>query len=341
MDKYGVLVADDSAVMRKKICEIINENESLYVIGRARNGLDMVQKAIQLKPDLIIVDVEMPELNGIDAMQHIMRHTPTPTIIISNSNQYEQLALQSGAASFITKAELLSDNKDNRSDIQQQFIEVIQVMPTHIEMVLDPIEEEQQIHEEQCIDKRLLIIGSSTGGPSALQKILSDIPKKFPVPIIIIQHIPVGFTEALAKRFNNICALIVKEAEQDEPLKKGTVYIAPAGSHTIIKRIENQYIFSLNETIEQPYLYKPSIDATLLSVGAIAKEHLQAVILTGMGNDGLEGCRFVKKNGGRILAESEETCVVYGMPKVVIEAQLAEKSVPIYQMASSILENYN
>jgi two-component system, chemotaxis family, protein-glutamate methylesterase/glutaminase len=339
MKKYSVLVADDSAVMRKKICELVEQHEQLYIVARARNGIDLVEKANNLRPDILIVDVEMPEMNGLEAIQLLMKTLPTPSIVISNNTKHEEAAYLNGAIHFISKRELFEQSNEAQN-LFLQLVFSIAESPIEYHGEIDDYIEEVIEDIDYVFDKRILVIGSSTGGPSALQKILSNIPVGFPVPILIIQHIPVGFTKALATRFNNICSLNVKEAEHEETLKKGNVYIAPAGNHAIVQVVNNHYEFNLEYPIEQEYLYKPAIDATLMSLGSLAKDQLQVVILTGMGNDGLAGCKHITKFGGKVFAEAEETCVVFGMPKVVIEAKLAEKVVPIYEMANEINRVY-
>lgn len=194
------------------------------------------------------------------------------------------------------------------------------------------------IKKEKKQNLDIIIIGSSTGGPAALQNIITKFPSDFPVPILLIQHMPVGFTKPLAERFRHLCNLKVKEAEDKEVLEAGTIYIAPAGIQTLLKKNEaGHYVVSQKNITHVETLYKPSIDVTLLSISNEAKDRLLTVILTGMGDDGLRGCKETKKYGGTVFAQSEETCVVYGMPKVVFNAGLVDKQLPLANIFDEIM----
>ena len=338
--KYEVLIVDDSAVMRKKLTAVLSKCDYFEVVGFARNGLDMLEKCKRLNPKVVVMDVEMPILNGIEGMQQLREIMHIPIVIISQNDGHRKNSLSHGADSFFLKEELF--------DLAQEeavFDSILTSIRTNQEMYLQEeiVEPELQIEEamdDAIFDPRLLIIGSSTGGPSALQQIVTDLKVDIEMPIVIVQHIPVGFTKALASRFNAITHLIVKEAEEGEQLVKGTIYIAPAGLNVRINQNHNHYNFSLYEEVEQIHLYKPSIDSLLKSVAPFAKEDLHTFILTGMGNDGLAGCKEVKLHGGKVYAQTEETCVVYGMPKVVTEAQLIEESISLENMAEKMNSLY-
>lgn len=182
----------------------------------------------------------------------------------------------------------------------------------------------------------LIVIGCSTGGPAALQSILPHLPASLNVPVIVIQHMPVGFTKSLAERFNSVCSVPVKEAEDGEVLHSGTVYIAPAGFQTLLKRQGTDVHIQLTTSTTLETRFHPSVDVTLFSVSTLYREHLLTVILTGMGNDGTLGCKDVKRYGGTVLIQSEDTCVVNGMPKSVFEAGFADRQVPLDSIAESI-----
>ena len=343
MEKYGVLVVDDSAFMRKTICSIIDACPYLYVIGRARNGLDAIEKVERLKPAIVTLDIEMPELDGLETLKRLMNEMPIPVVMLSNGADSTIQAIELGAVDFVMKHDLVKEN--NTSQIEDFCNRLIAAVTANIHKLInsetgrklaDIRDIELQVKKDR--NKELLIIGSSTGGPAALQKILTRFPITMDIPILVIQHMPPGFTKALAERFDSICSLRVKEVEHNETLKAGTIYIAPAGIQTTLnKSDEGTYIVRQKMTTFIETLYKPSIDVTLLSIATESKADLLTVILTGMGDDGLRGCTAVKQHGGTVLAESEETCVIYGMPKVVFDAGLVDKQLPLPHIFDEII----
>lgn len=327
MNKYGVLVVDDSAVMRKKISQVVEATDELEVIGKARNGIDALEKIAYLHPDLVVLDTEMPVMDGLSALQQQMQQAPLPIVVLGDATDAEQ-ALKLGAVQFFDKNLFFENTTVNLVD----FIQQRDVVPAP-EVVDIPLKKKVSI----TVSERILVIGSSTGGPAALQTILKAFPEDIHVPVLIIQHMPVGFTKSLATRFNDLCPFSVKEAEHDELLEAGTVYIAPAGIQTLLTQTrQGQYRIQLTSTINYNTLYKPSVDVTLLSLAPKSRENTLAVILTGMGDDGLKGCKAVKAYGGTVFAEAEESCVVYGMPKVVVNAGLADRQLPLDHIAKAI-----
>lgn len=331
MKEYKVLIVDDSAVKRKALSSIIESSSKFYVIGKARNGRDALEKMERLKPDIVLLDTDMPELDGLNLMKNLKLSNFIPIIMLAEDLEDKEEALELGVDDFILKSSVLEGN--------DQFLQSFFEMMENTILIKHPILMEKEITTQPTIEnnvvandmnRKILVIGSSTGGPAALQKILVKIPKTVSVPIVIVQHMPPGFTKSLAERFNSVCEIEVKEAEHQEILKQGTVYIAPAGIQTLVRiNKEGQYYFIQRSETDYQTLYKPSIDVMLLSVAEIVKDQLLTVILTGMGDDGLRGCKAVKANGGFILAQSEESCVVYGMPKVVSQAGLVDKELPI------------
>jgi len=343
--RIGVLIVDDSAYMRKLVSAIIEDSPELYVIGKARNGIDALEKIKKLKPDVVTLDIEMPEMDGLETLEHIMIDCPLPVVMLTNGIDSTLEAFERGAVDFVLKENLLHEgHQDIIRDFHSRVLSAAKAkLPKRkrTEMIIPTVDvKEQQVSKIVNYAKELLIIGSSTGGPSALQTILTQFPKNFNLPILVIQHMPPGFTKPLAERFDKLCELTVKEAEHNEVMEAGTVYIAPAGLQTTVqKNDQNEYKIRLKITATVETLYKPSVDVSLLSIAATCKEKLLAVILTGMGDDGLRGCKAVKATGGMVLGESEESCVVYGMPKVVFEAGLVDKQATIDQMYEEIM-NY-
>lgn len=342
MEKYGVLVVDDSAYMRKIIGSIIEACPNLYVIAKARNGIDAIEKVKRLKPAIVTLDIEMPELDGLSTLKFLMAETPVPVVMLSNGEDSILEAIELGAVDFIIKSSLIKENNNSEIKDFHKRLNVaakanfLQPIKSEIENV-PPVKEKKKVITRKH-SKEIILIGSSTGGPAALQKIITEFPSSTPVPIMVIQHMPPGFTKPLAERFDKFCELKVKEAEHNEILEAGTIYIAPAGIQTTLrKNDEGQFIVRQKISSHVETLYKPSVDVTLLSVSQVVKEKVIVVILTGMGDDGLRGCTAIKKNGGTVIVESEETCVVYGMPKVVFEAGLVDKKLPLSQIFHEIM----
>jgi len=357
MKQYGVLVVDDSSFMRKCISMIIEKDPQLFIIGIARNGIDAIEKVHRLKPDIVTMDVEMPEMDGMTALKEIMKVCPVPVVMLSNRTDRDPetafQALESGAADFFLKSALLEEKV--KPEAIKDFLDRLKAIAVKAQK---PVLEEQKnaaaknVSEilEQLLNKPegwierrtgladLLIIGCSTGGPSALQCILPRFPEDTQVPIVVLQHMPPGFTKPLAERFDSICKLRVKEAEDGDILEAGNIYIAPAGYQTLIdKKTDGSVGLRIEDCPLIDTIYKPSIDVTLDSAAPVYKERLLSVILTGMGNDGLTGCESVKKYNGKIIVEAEESCIVYGMPRVVYEAGLADVQVPLSDIFHEIM----
>ncbi|MER2105760.1 MAG: chemotaxis-specific protein-glutamate methyltransferase CheB [Solibacillus sp.] len=341
MEKYGVLIVDDSALMRKTISAMIEASPQFYIIGKARNGRDAIEKIKRLKPTIVTMDIDLPELGGIDALKIIMQDCPVSVVILSNEANSSLEAIECGAVDFVLKNQLIqSEEPSVLEDFHRRLFTAVNAkLPKQITEQPKKSVAVKQIKQPPIKgNKELLIIGSSTGGPSALQTIMMRLPQTLHVPVLIIQHMPPGFTKPLASRFDALGPLTVKEAEHNEILQAGTIYIAPAGIQTMLKKSEEgHYVVKQKITTSVETLYKPSIDVTLLALDEASSRTLLMVVLTGMGDDGLKGCRKVKRFGATILAESEETCVVYGMPKVVAEAGLVDKQLPLPQIFDEIM----
>lgn len=347
MKQYGVLVVDDSSFMRRCISLIIERDPQFFIIGIARNGIDAVEKIQRLKPDIVTMDVEMPEMNGISALKEIMKSCPVPVVMLSNQTETDtKIALEAlslGAVDFFLKSSLVGEEAEDNLIIE--FINRIKAIASSGKVQTSETNIELEKAKELKVDKSifshkrdLLIIGCSTGGPSALQSLLPRFPKELPVPIIVIQHMPPGFTGPLAERFDTICNLHVKEVKNGDLLEIGNIYIAPAGFQTSLQESkDNKLIFKVEDVSPIETLYKPSINVTLNSAAPIFKNKLLTVILTGMGSDGLIGCRNVRENHGCIIVEAEESCIVYGMPKVVFEAGLSDIQVPLPRIFEQIM----
>ncbi|MFC4767209.1 protein-glutamate methylesterase/protein-glutamine glutaminase [Effusibacillus consociatus] len=345
MKQYGVLVVDDSAFMRRTIIKILEGDLQFFTVGVARDGQEAVEKAQRLQPDVVTMDVEMPKLNGLQALEQIQKVSPVPVVMLSSftdkGTQATLDALELGAVDFFLKSALIKDPLD--PEIVKDFlIRVKAAAGAKIPKANHTIGRTEYLHVQKQKESQvdLVIIGSSTGGPSALQAVLPRFSPDFPVPILVLQHMPPGFTKPLADRFNNICNLKVKEAEDGDVLEPGTIYIAPSGFQTLIEEQRNgSKRLKIQTESPIPTLYNPSVDVTLLSAAPIFGDRLLSVILTGMGVDGLEGCKKVKEYQGRVIVEAEESCIVYGMPKAVFEAGYADRQSVLSSMYPLIMSH--
>ncbi len=342
-----VLIVDDSAFMRNTLSSMIVSDPEIEVVGFARDGIEAVEKVVSLKPDLVTLDVEMPRMDGIEALKQIMDKNPLPVLMVSSlTTEGANLtldALDIGAVDYIPKN--LSDLSINIVKIKEILIEKIknigskglsQGFNNKLSGPLKMPEKTNYIAQRKI---NVVAIGSSTGGPRALQKILTCLPEDFPVPIIIAQHMPPAFTGPFAERLNQLSALKVKEAEEGDLVKKGTIYIAPGRGHMSIERKKiTESVLRISEERGE-YIYRPSVDVLMLSAVESFSGHVLGVILTGLGNDGSKGMKEIKNKGGRTIAESEQTCVVYGMPKSVVESGAADQILPIDEIAGYIINS--
>ncbi len=356
--KINVLIVDDSAFMRRVITTMLETDETIKVIAFARNGEDALNKIQRYKPDVVTMDVEMPELDGLGALRKIMCDHPVPVVMLSSLTtagaRQTIEALELGAVDFVAKPA-------NRYELPKLAEDLIQKVKTaakvpvkkvcklttpRLEKEIRPISKPQETIPltPATISKRqvstnleLVAVGTSTGGPTALQVLLKKFPKDFPCGIVVVQHMPKGFTGPLAKRLNDICEIEVKEAEEGDEVIPGRVLIAPAGYQTIFKKINGRLHVSLSELSPIKTLFKPSVDVMLLSAVEQLGAKVLGVIMTGMGNDGLRGLQSLKEKNGTILAQNEETCIVYGMPKAAVEAGIVDSIVPLENMAQAIM----
>lgn len=341
-----VLIVDDSAFMRNTLSSMISSDPDIEVIGIARDGVEAIEKVASLKPDIVTLDVEMPRMNGLEALKEIMDKYPVPVLMVSSLTNEGALvtleALDLGAVDFIPKN--LSDLSINIVKIRDTLINKIKIfskirLPRR-RAALSPKPISMPEKTQQYTSSRrvaIVAIGSSTGGPKALQTIISCIPKNYPVPIVIAQHMPAAFTGPFAERLNQLSDIHVKEAENGETITRGVIYIAPGGGHMglVRKKITETSISILGDNGK--YIYKPSVDFLMQSTVESFSGNVLGVILTGLGNDGEEGMRQIKNKGGRTIAESEETCIVYGMPRSVINAGIADKIVPLNEIAGELI----
>lgn len=301
-----LLIVEDSAFMRRIISDIVEQIDGVEVIGIARNGLEALEKIPKLKPDLITLDIEMPKLNGIETLRRIKESYNIPVIMLSSLTGTDVTieALQIGAYDFIEKP---IDLNSNISDFKQEFdIKLKSLFGSEngkrIRNLSNP-------GHKECSGIKAVVIGASTGGPKALVSLISRLPEKVKTPIFIVQHMPKGFTASLANRMNNESKVKVVEAEDRMQIENNTVYLAPGDFHMILDK--NRIIINSNEKVHG---VRPAVDNLFNTAAPIYKENLLGIMLTGMGKDGTDGMSTIKEFGGYNIAQSEETCVVYGMP---------------------------
>ena len=349
-----LLIVDDSAFMRNALSTMLSSDPEIKIVGTARDGLEAIEKIESLKPDIVTLDVEMPRMDGIAALRHIMETNPLPVIMVSSITtegaKVTLDALDLGAVDFIPKN--LSELSINIVKIKEILIDKIkhigrrglvkkQVRPSGRAAAPRAIEVPAHMPLRTTGDRRvgILSIGTSTGGPKALQEIIPMLPKDFPAPIVVAQHMPPNFTGPFAERLNQLSHIEVREAKEGEPLKPGVALIAPGWGHMRVKRVRGiETVVSISDNKEE-FIYRPSVDALMGSVAECFPGRALGVILTGMGNDGLKGMISLKKTGGRIFAQNEETCVVYGMPKAVVDAGIADKVLALEEMAGEIINS--
>ncbi len=341
-----VLIADDSAVMRAALSRIVESSPAMMVCGTARDGLDVLEKIRQLQPDVVTLDVEMPVLNGFDALKRIMKECPLPVVMVSCLTQHgAELTLEAlavGAFDYLSKAN--SGNQLEAQRIRHELIEKIEaaahssllIRPHSPPPLLPQSSPRAEVVEDSEVTPEIIALGTSTGGPKALQDILPQLPADLPLPMIVVQHMPAGFTAPFAKRLNSLSKVKVREAEDGEVPEPGVVYIAPAGKHTTVIRNADSVTLCLSNS---PFdtQHKPSVDVTMLSVAEVFGRHCVGIILTGMGTDGLEGMTAIRNAGGVTIGQDEASCAVYGMPRCCAESGILQKIVPISYVPWQIL----
>jgi two-component system chemotaxis response regulator CheB len=352
-DMIKILVVDDSAFMRKAITNMLQTDQGIQVVGTARDGLEGIQKIQELKPDLVTLDIEMPRMNGIEALRVIMDQMPLPVLIVSSVSEEEARAamdaLDLGAIDFIPKN--LDDGSLNIMKIRNDLIQKIRSIASRKSRIIQRVKNSgntprpQKILNEQFNRKkdghiqriRAVAIGTSTGGPKALQEVIPLLPKDFPCGVLIVQHMPAAFISHFSERLNQMSHIEVKMAEQNDLIKSGLVLIAPGDFH--MKAIKKSATETRVELTKNPsdLLHRPSVDVMMRSVAEFYPGRSLGVIMTGMGHDGQDGMRMIKENNGRTIAQDEETCVVFGMPKAAIDINVIDKIVPLSHIAGEIV----
>ncbi len=354
-----VLVVDDSAFMRKLISDFLSASDQLEVIGIARNGEDAIAKINKLRPDVVTLDVEMPKMNGIEALRRIMQECPLPVVMLSSTTkegaEETVTAMELGAVDFIAKPSgtISLDLHKVQGEIVEKVVAASKVNIKKMTKVyrkrteeIEPNHSVINANQPKVFDRqwkvnssKIILIGTSTGGPRALQQVLTELPHDLDAPVVVVQHMPPGFTRSLADRLDGQSAIKVKEAEHDETLQKGTAYIAPGGFHTRVKDLGSHLSFQLTKEEAPRNGHRPSVDTLFESASLIRNYAKIAVIMTGMGSDGSEGLIKLKEYGEvKAIAEAKETCIVFGMPKSAIATKLVDSVENIGDISHSIMK---
>ncbi|HKU73245.1 MAG TPA: chemotaxis response regulator protein-glutamate methylesterase [Pyrinomonadaceae bacterium] len=341
-----VVVVDDSAYVRKVVREILSRSPFVEVVGTARDGREALDMVAQLDPDVVTCDLIMPELDGVGFVREQMARRPVPIIIMSIANETAEAALtalDAGAIDFVQKPTALASEKI--FEVSTALIEKVKAagqitLNRMITVAAPPIattsEPATKIAGNHSVD--LVAIGISTGGPQALKRLIPQLPSDFPVPILMVMHMPVGYTEMYAAKLNELSHLEVKEAAEDDEIKPGRVFLAPAGRHLTVKRDAHGKVVTHLDARPFNTLHRPAVDVLFESVAEVYRNRVLGVVMTGMGSDGKQGAAWIKSQGGLVFTEAESSCVVYGMPSAVIEAGLSDQSVALDDMARAIRE---
>lgn len=335
-----VLVADDSSLMRKAIARILSSSGDIEIIGFASNGREAVEKNLLLRPDVVTMDVEMPVLDGVSALSQIMIHCPTPVVMISSmtrrATDITMQCLMLGAVDFIEKPSSYS----GELEIYSQIIidKVRNAYKANVKSKKSTIFGSRLKPRSKRTSIEAVIIGVSTGGPKTLNAIIPHLPADLGVAIFVVQHMPPLFTKSFADGLNRVSQLSVKEAEQGEHVKRNMVYVAPGGRQMQISTTIRGLTMMKITAGPEDAMYKPCIDITAYSVAEVYRNNTLGVMLTGMGTDGSHAFEYIKKCGGTVIAESESTAVIFGMPQAVIKAGNADYVLASHHIAEKIVE---
>jgi len=344
-----VLIVDDSAYVRKIVKHMLSRSPFIDVVGAARNGQEALELVSELQPDVVMCDLIMPELDGVGFIQQQMARKPLPIIVVSVANQSGELvlsALDAGAVDVVQKPTALAT--DRLLDIGDRLIETVKATAgarlrsaaaSRVEMgvpVSVGFEPGPPLRRTSRID--IVVIGISTGGPQGLKLLIPALPADLSAPVAVALHMPVGYTELYAQKLNEQSGLSVVEAAEGEPVTAGRVYIAPGGRHLSFLRNSTGAVVTHLDVHPLDTPYRPSVDVLFRSAADVYNGRVLGVVMTGIGSDGREGSAWVKAKGGTILSEAESSCVVYGMPRSIVEAGLSDEEVELDHMAHAIVQ---
>ena len=355
MPKIKVLVADDSVVIRKMLSDTMSQDPDIEVVGTASNGSLCLKKIPITKPDIVTLDIEMPEMNGLEALEKIREEWPRlPVIMFSTLTQSGATAtldaLAKGATDYVTKPSNVTGLDQGIEAIKNELILKIKALCSEaagldipqnlpkpkplISETKDPkhAEESKPLHRVDVV-----AIGVSTGGPNALAQMMPAFSANFPAPIVIVQHMPPYFTQLLAERLNDVSEITVLECKSGTVLQPGNVYLAPGDHHMVVEQHKDDVVAILNQAPQENFC-RPSADVLFRSVAKVFGRNALGIILTGMGHDGTDGCQHIHDRGGQIIVQDEATSVVWGMPGFVVKGKLADKVLPLDQIAGEVIQ---
>ncbi len=349
-EKIRVLLVDDSLLIRRLLAEALSSEPSIEIVGKAVNGKMGLIMLESTKPDLLVLDIEMPDMNGLEMLKELRKiNLKVPVIMFSTltaraaASTLEALSL--GASDYVTKPSNTEGLEDTKAKIKADLIPKILMLARRSKMALLVNNKLSSLQDIKINTKNvgglrsrvdILTIGVSTGGPNALAEFMPKLPKDFPVPIVIVQHMPPVFTKLLADRLNATSAVAVVEAKDGDVLEAGKAYIAPGGMHMVVAGESGRFYLKTNQDAPENSC-RPAVDVLLRSVSAAFGPRQLVIIMTGMGQDGLKGCEVIDKVGGQIFVQDEATSVVWGMPGFVAKAGLAEKILPLSQIPQEVI----
>ena len=345
-DVIRTLVVDDSAYVRKVLKQMLSRSPFIEVVGAARNGEEALELVTELKPDVVTCDLNMPAMDGVAFVKEQMARGPLPIIIISVASQAAEpvlAALEAGAIDFVQKPTALATDK--LLDIADELIDKVKAAAGTPRTAFRraalsaPVVSPIRLPRTSAAAVDIVVIGISTGGPQALKVLLPALPADLPVPLAMVLHMPPGYTEAYARKLDELCAFRVIEAQGGETVEAGTAFLAPAGRHlTFVKRADGTVVTRLDlRPLDTPH--RPAVDVLFQSAAQVYRSRVLGVVMTGMGSDGREGAAWIKAEGGRIITEAEDSCVVYGMPRSVVEAGLSDRSASLGDIAQAIMDH--
>ena len=342
MERVRVLVVDDSAYVRKVVREMLSRSPLLDVVGTARDGDEALDMVDRLKPDVVTCDLIMPATDGVEFIRRQMAVRPIPVVVVSIATDSSELvlsALDAGAVDFVHKPTALATDKI--LDIAEDLIAKVKAAAAApMARVRQPaVLAAVPVGTSFTNRHDVLVIGVSTGGPQGLKSVIPRLPAAFPAPVAIVLHMPAGYTEAYAKRLDEISALTVVEAHEGAEVRPGIVFVAPAGRHLTFHRESNGVVRTRLDVSPLDTPHRPSVDVLFQSAAEVYGGRVLALVMSGMGDDGREGAAWIKARGGCVLTEAEETCIVYGMPRAVVEAGLSDDSAPLDRLTEAIVEH--
>jgi len=338
-----VLVVDDSAYVRKVVTQMLSRSPSLEVVGTARDGLEALEQVIELKPDVVTCDLIMPKLDGVGFVTEQMSRRPIPILIVSVASESGEMvlnALDAGAVDFIQKPTALASER--LLDMTHDLIEKVKRTASARLKSAPPRQTAASVPHSMlkwrgAVD--IVVLGISTGGPQALRSLIPQLPAALPVPMAIVLHMPIGYTELYARKLDEVSALSVCEAADGSELRAGSVLIAPAGRHLSLHRNGSGMVTTHLDVRPLDTPHRPSVNVLFQSAADTYRGRVLGIVMTGMGDDGREGAAWIKAKGGTIFTESEDSCVVYGMPRSIVEAGLSDRQIGLANMADAILEH--